>query len=568
MNKALSIPFSFLKIILAGSLLTGIYLPSLCPQTIVEEVDVQGNYVPKLKPRNKFLDRPTLQDTFRITLKPEYELDAPLLNIPFTPDSIQPQRFKPAPMPKGQRFFVKLGFGNYLTPYAEASAGSLRHKRHQYDLGYRYTSAAGRIRDRGRPGVASHDAYVRWNHRADAGHGFSADVRFQSDRMHYYGFRLSDYPHLSPKDYRQAYHHLGLQMGFESSAPSDSQNFLLAPRLQYAFTADRFGTAENALLAQVTGRKSLRQVLLSASLQGGFYFNSARNQAGVASGWVGLHPAVDMRYAVLQMRVGAAGYLTAQPSGLQLHAVPDVRLQVQAVGRYLILYAEAGGSVYRSSLDHLRRLNPFLLTNPQLDFTRHQLAVAAGLRGEVTPYLHWDAGARFDVFQNMPFFINTWFSLSPIPPYAGFEVLYGRLSRTTLQAQAQFQMREQYSASLHGEYYLFHQRNAFLPGHTVPYHPIFRITARTSAHIIPPLTVTAHVFYIHTQTGFLRAPDGSLLPRRLQGTADINLSADYRFNDLLSFWAGLQNIAAFAYNRWYGYPTQGFNALGGITFRF
>ncbi|MCX7769013.1 MAG: hypothetical protein N2110_08325 [Flavobacteriales bacterium] len=569
MNKILFTLSTTLKVFLTGILVIGgIHLPSVYPQTILEEVDVQGNYVPKLKPRNKLMDRPTLQDTFRITLKPEYELNAPLLNIPFTPDSIQPQRFKQAPMPKGQRFLVKLGFGNYLTPFAEASAGSLRHKRHQYDLGYRYTAAGGRIRDRGRPGLATHDAYVRWNHRTEAGYGFFADARFQSDRVHYYGFRLTDYPHLNPPDYRQTYHHLNLQVGFESSASSDSQKFQLAPRLQYAFTADRFGTAENALFGHVTGRKALRQVLLSATLQGGFYHNSARNQAGVASGWVGINPAVDMRYKRLQMRVGAIGYLTSQPSGVQLHAVPDVRIQVPAVDRYFVLYAQAGGSVYRSSLDHLRRLNPFLLTNPRLDFTRHQLAAAAGMHGEATPFIQWDVGARFDAYQNMAFFINTWDSLSPIPPHAGFEVLYGRLSRTTLQAQAQFHMREQYRASLQAEYYIFHQRNPFFPDYTVPYHPIFRITARASVQILPPLTVMAHVFYIHAQTGFLRAPDGSLLPQRLRGTADINLSAEYRFNDLLSFWAGLHNIAAFAYNRWYGYPTQGFNVLGGIMFRF
>jgi len=32
--------------------------------------------------------------------------------------------------------------------------------------------------------------------------------------------------------------------------------------------------------------------------------------------------------------------------------------------------------------------------------------------------------------------------------------------------------------------------------------------------------------------------------------------------------AGFNNFAAFRYNRWYRYPMQGFNGMGGITLSF
>jgi hypothetical protein len=132
----------------------------------------------------------------------------------------------------------------------------------------------------------------------------------------------------------------------------------------------------------------------------------------------------------------------------------------------------------------------------------------------------------------------------------------------------QYQNSEKYGASLSGEYYFFHQTNPGFPGRTVPYHPVFRITARGSVQLIDKILVRGDIYYIHTQTGFERDSAGGYLTHRIKGTVDLNLSAEYRFNDLLSFWAGFYNMAAFAYNRWYRYPSQGFNALGGVILRF
>jgi hypothetical protein len=54
----------------------------------------------------------------------------------------------------------------------------------------------------------------------------------------------------------------------------------------------------------------------------------------------------------------------------------------------------------------------------------------------------------------------------------------------------------------------------------------------------------------------------------IRNAFDLNLGAEYRFNKMLSFWASFNNFAAFRYNRWFRYPMQGFNGMGGITLSF
>ncbi|MCX7650055.1 MAG: hypothetical protein N2050_05825 [Flavobacteriales bacterium] len=545
------------------------FLKSINGQTIVDEVDVHGNYIPRLKPREKFFDRPVMQDTFRITLKPQYALEAPIQETHFEPDSIRPQKFKPEPLPKGKRLFVKLGFGNYLTPYAEVRAGSIKNRQHVYDVGYTFLAGAGKISDRGHPGVARHDVQARWRFRNEQKQLFRASVGYENQRVHYYGFRAADFPELSRKDYRQTYNHLGLRLGFENAPDSDSSRWRLAPGLQYGFTTDRFGSAENSLSGGIGLGKSWKNVRMEDRVEGGFFYNSSAGSAGFASGWAMLNPAVVMTASRLFLRLGAAGYMTAQPGGIRWHAVPDVLLKLHIADRYLLFEGEAGGQVYRSSLDRLRRDNPFLLTAPRLDFTRHQLAAGARLAGAFGQAFQWSAGGRFDLIERQAFFVNAWAdTLHRIPEFAGFEVVYGRLTRTTVAAMVQYQYQEKYQASLSCEYYFFHQTNPGFPERIVPYHPQFRITARGQVRLLERILLRADIYYIHKQTGFARDTINTFSTYSLKGVADINVAAEYRFNEFLGFWAGFYNMGAFAYNRWYRYPTQGFNALGGVTLRF
>ena len=49
---------------------------------------------------------------------------------------------------------------------------------------------------------------------------------------------------------------------------------------------------------------------------------------------------------------------------------------------------------------------------------------------------------------------------------------------------------------------------------------------------------------------------------------DLNLGAIYQINDALSINLKANNLLFQKYDIWYGYPAQGFNAMGGFTFKF
>ena len=49
---------------------------------------------------------------------------------------------------------------------------------------------------------------------------------------------------------------------------------------------------------------------------------------------------------------------------------------------------------------------------------------------------------------------------------------------------------------------------------------------------------------------------------------DLNLGAVYSINDAFSIHLNANNLLAQKYDIWYGYATQGFNAMGGFSFKF
>jgi outer membrane receptor protein involved in Fe transport len=54
----------------------------------------------------------------------------------------------------------------------------------------------------------------------------------------------------------------------------------------------------------------------------------------------------------------------------------------------------------------------------------------------------------------------------------------------------------------------------------------------------------------------------------LGAIVDVNLGLEYRYTPRISLFLQANNLAAQRYNRWYSYPVQPFQVMGGFTARF
>jgi len=68
--------------------------------------------------------------------------------------------------------------------------------------------------------------------------------------------------------------------------------------------------------------------------------------------------------------------------------------------------------------------------------------------------------------------------------------------------------------------------------------------------------------------GETTALGNNLYELRLPAYVDLNLRADYRYNDRMGAWLTLANVTNSKYALWGGSPVQGFQALAGVNFAF
>jgi outer membrane receptor protein involved in Fe transport len=79
------------------------------------------------------------------------------------------------------------------------------------------------------------------------------------------------------------------------------------------------------------------------------------------------------------------------------------------------------------------------------------------------------------------------------------------------------------------------------------------------------------VFYIGERKDVLYAstfPSGTSGIQELSSFIDVNLNGGYHFNDKFSAFLRLNNILNTDYQRFANFNVQGFQFLGGITYKF
>ena len=82
---------------------------------------------------------------------------------------------------------------------------------------------------------------------------------------------------------------------------------------------------------------------------------------------------------------------------------------------------------------------------------------------------------------------------------------------------------------------------------------------------------TANIYHVDERADTLyeaQFPSNTIGINTLKSFVDVNLSGGYHFNDQFSTFLRLRNILNKQYQRFANFDTQGFQVLGGITYKF
>ena len=530
-----------------------------------EEVTVIAVYEPSLSDAHKININPEIDEKAIDKPQLKYAITPQLLNTTFEPTKITAARISGEPLSKLYSSYIKAGFGNYMTPYAEIFYNKLRSRTSNLGINYKHYSSSGKIIDYGPAGFSDNNLNAYGSYFSE-NHIFTGDFLYKRNAFHYYGFKpIYDFNlpiNDSLKDLTfQKYQTL------EASAAIKS-NYTDKEKLQYG-TDLKFYNLKNALVVEnglvVKAYLKKNVDLLSQiddeklSLEAGVnYYNNPEFAVKDAAD-VTIRPLISFQMNQYALTVGINTNIEAGVDSY-IHFYPVIEGRIAIAKDVLSLYGSLTGNTERNNVRTLFEENPFIVDNfDSLEFTTNKVLFKGGFKGNIASVFNFNIGAGFKEIENMPFFVN-----DTIGFFNKFNLVYDDVTILNAFAEFSYQTSEKLLLMLRGEF------NHYTMGvEKEAWHkPRLNASFIASYRLVDKINIKAELYAQDNTYAKLYDEKRNVIAQKIDGFADFNLAFEYLYNKKISAFLNLNNISGTRYYRWYNYPTQRFQVLGGLTYAF
>lgn len=475
-------------------------------------------------------------------------------------DTIKPAKLGNEPVQKLYRTYARLGVGNYSSLYGEFSVMSLRSKTGAWGAHVRHFSAGGGPKDVAGDysGFNQQDVNL-YGKRFLKKHVLYGAFDYDRDAVFNYG-SVSPFSSFEKGATRQYYNYFAPSMRLQSHY-TDSTAINHDIGLRYYHLADRYEVKEDNVKLDATLGRYIRTEHLSVDF-GVDYNHNAGATDSASNTIVKLQPTFSASGNKFQAAIGIGMVYESVDAGA-MYFYPQASFSYDIINHILVPYVTLGGYLERNSFRSLTLENPFLLNTEafHLKNTQHKYELAAGLRGSLTKDLAYDVRAsRYDLV-NAPFFVNTTGAQDIFQNK--FAVVYDNASVINVHGQLEWQQFEKVRLVAAGDWYRYNMDVEAHPWHT----PTLRLSLIGEYNLRDKILARTQLYYLNGQ--YAKIPQGTAFESvTLKGLVDVNIGLEYRYTKFLSLFLNVNNIAAQRYQRWYAYPTQKFNVLGGLTYTF
>ena len=302
---------------------------------------------------------------------------------------------------------------------------------------------------------------------------------------------------------------------------------------------------------------------------------------------VSLEPSITTYRGPLRARVGLGMAIDAdRPSRDQLgqafHVYPRATVDLNLLRDLFIPYLQFGGDLEANNLHSLRATNPFF--NPsQLESvvvrnnqdviadgfrsTNKRFAFAGGIRGTLSDVIGFHGYASTAQHEDFVLFKPT-FDQDSIT-FSEFEATYDTLNIATVGGELEIQVSPKLQVKGSVQFRTFGNR----PHEELWNLPRMTWDAKISYALIDGLSLESRVQVVGSRYTLVPVPNVlepgfTLRTEELPSYLDVNLSANYDYNERLGAWLTLANMSNARYAVWGGFPVQGFQVLAGVHYAF
>lgn len=538
-----------------------------------------------------------IEKAYRISDRPEKKdsiIPAPVIEYPllslkqetsFALDQINPARVNINPkLDQLYRGYAKAGIGSDLITLGELYYNSLRSRKYVWGLEARHLSSFNNMSNYA-PSQYDRTKTAVFGQINEKKYSLYGQVNYNNLGLHHYGFQNENANRDSianrfqqigfnalyeshKKDSAELNYILGASYyNFFDKKHADSiakwrareNNFTLTSDWRYKLNNEVFNAAFNVKYNNYQYGEENKFISSADSLDTGFVSSNLIFQ---------LRPTVTTYSKDKKLRATAGFDVTIDSHyGTKAHFYPVLEAKYSMLNDLFIPYAGINGQLRQNTYAGLSGQNEFLLSNVRLQNESQALHAYFGIKGTLSKRIGFNVSASFSNNRNKALFINdTLYSAQ-----TEFAVIYDTINVSTLEASLSYQQNEKLKIDAIGRFHSYQAKNN-------PYAwnlPQLEIVLRGEYNLFDKFLVN---LTINSETGRkalvydatlenVKEEDG-VYALGLGTIVDANLGLEYRYNSRISAFMNINNLAAQRYNRWYNYPVQGFQVLGGFTFRF
>lgn len=564
--------------------------------SLKKEVEVTKAYQPTILDAVKINDIPQIKPEQTETPTFDYSIFSKPVFSTFEPTPVAAAKMVGDPKPAMGLGLLKLGFGNYMTPYGELFFNAQPDKNSNFGIHLKHLSSSGKVRllndDNVEAPESQNEAEVfakKFFRRST----LSGSLAFDRHTFNYYGYtgdRLSDelkdqmIPYFQDKQYfSKGTALVRLKSGIVAAT---DLNYDFGIKYHYMVSKTGQTEHETVLSGDVNKKIDDLQGFLSASLTV-YKADSIMSRFSGAYGKkqqtiLRANPSVLLSSdeASLQIGLNTALSLDADTDASFL-IWPKVKAEWSPVPQILTLFAGLDGRLQHNTYSSSAAENPYVDPYHDVANANFKYIFLGGFKGKFSPKTNYVAEASYSVIKDQHFYYTDGMDIfkpaSTIRRLNNtFEVMYDDVNILKLSGEVMHSVSDNFSLHLLGNYYSYNLKSLEKPWQM----PNFDLTISGVYKPAEQLKFTTDIFVIGKRAALIKDFDSSILSFsgmvaapslievQMDPIIDLNVGAEYQFSPKVNFFAKLNNFGFQKYEQWLGYTNKGLNWMAGISYTF
>ena len=518
-----------------------------------KEVIITSSFKPSLRNAAKinFTAATPLLDTTKLQLT--YSI--PSQNLFF---SYQPVPIKPLALAADSGFvwehhqYVKVGYGNYSSPYLEAGASFGDGVKSMITAHGKYQSAKGSLplQQYGKTGIDLIGIFNTNNNQE-----ITSKIYWDNNSTYRYGYK-PDSLKIGKDSLHQQFNTIGLEVGLQNKVPT-AYNITYHPQLQFNYFSNTSASKETNLLIKAPVSKAFGKLFsldlgVTADITH-YSTNQYQDTATVNNNLFNFN--TSLRFITPNFKANI-GLLPSWDNG-SFSLLPNFTAEGKLADKRLVVDGGWIGYYQKNTYKSLVATNPFIVP-PSTLFNTKITELYVGFKGSIDKHLTANAKLSFLKMDNIALFAND--------TTTGKTQDFLLLNEPSMQA---LRLKAEVS-------YDIQEKLAILGG--ITYTQFTKLSVNNRAYGLVPLELNGTLRWKVLNDLTLKSDvfffDGSyyrsqkLQTNKLNPAFDANLGAEFPVTKKLNGWIQFNNFLNNKYQRWNQYQVLGFQLLAGVVYSF